>query len=343
MNILISGSRNLTPEQDWANEGIRRLIKLCLGQRINLVSFDPNPDLLRGTKPYTHRPVLHSNSFHHATALPFNLAVISGQSSWSGEPLERLYGALEATKAPVWLLGVEEPSSGYELTTLDRHLMARTGSRVTAASHGASRWLSARGFTPTLLSNPSLFAKAQTEDSQVRSRYQVGCVLEDPHRAGRPARESDVRNLLKVLSRLEKQVSIRIICPHVDDFLRYSSVFPKAVFHSSDPNELLSAVEDCEVVVTTNRQILTGIHSSLRTAVLLTETPDADLNPLLTVQSGAASLAEVILSTLKDSESKKETLLKWKSEELAKWVKWFRDASDIRSRNTESPRYELTQ
>lgn len=274
MNILVAASRQLTPDHEWIFHGIRNLFEDAYSSKFNWALYDKNPDLLNLKGPRTHRLTLQSNSFHHQSLLPFSAVVLAGTSQWQGQEMEVLYGPLSKTDIPLFAVSLSLKKNPERLSAIEQNCFHRPGNLVTAKTQRTADWFRSQDIQNTLLPCASLFAAGNPKTELVArslSRSKIGFLIQAGTGSDDEIPESMVRRLCQSAARLARTHEIAIICPAMNDFMRFSTMFPEQVFYSYESRDYLNFIQTCDVVVTTTRELATIANSVFVPAVLLHE------------------------------------------------------------------------
>ena len=274
MNILLVSSRQWRPEDEWARIGLKGLLLQAFGSPINFCLYDTNPDLLAfDGHQRTHRYALQSNSFRHQSLIPFSAIVVAGAQSWCGGSLEMLYGLICKTDIPFFLLGVSLPVGPTKLSELDRQCFSRPNSTLVARDKRTHTFLSQYGLAASLLPSPICFVENPGPRDIAPNRARIGIVLESNPQLGGKG-EVTTLSLCKAISSLPNTYSWEIICPRMDDFMRFSTMFRNVCFHSYDPTDYIKKISSLEVIATTNPTVA-DLANSLEAASLFIQKDNA--------------------------------------------------------------------
>jgi Polysaccharide pyruvyl transferase len=321
MNLIVAASRQWTPEHEWIFLGVRHLIENTFSRRFNWVLYDKNPDLRETKGSHVHRLRLKSNSFHHHTLLPFSAAVIAGTSEWHGEEMELFYGSLSKIDIPLFALGMEKPDTHRKLTSVELGCLSREENLITVKDEASRHWLSENGLSSTLVPCPSLFASGEDHFPSLTQTPQrrVGVILQDSQRPGSAPPETIVRKLCQTVARLSRQFKVEVICPTLDDFMRFSTMFPDQVRYSYEARDYLALIAECDVLVTTRMTFALVANSVLRPALLISEAEVPDSNFLPYVQSCQLGDLKEKITKLFDQPALPSSIFSWKDQLKNQW------------------------
>lgn len=327
MNLLVASARQFTPEHEWMLMGIRYLVEERFSYRFNWVLYDRNPDLMQTQGPKTQRPRLKSNSFRHETLLPFSGVVLAGPSQWNGQQMEVLYGALAKSKLPVLGMGLSGGKNQSELSALEIGCLSRAGNVLTVQDRGTQDWLQQQKLMSHLLACPSLFCSRVQEITHhfETSRPKIGVVIHDSQRPESPLNESEVRRLCQGIGQLSKKYEVQVICPTVDDFMRFSTMFRNQTKYSFDPLDYLGILEECTAIVTAHPIVASSANSLLKPVALIGETgANESANLPFRVPTSLEHLTETVASLINNRELPR-VIDEWKADEESRWLKVIGD------------------
>jgi len=250
MNILTVSSRQWSAAQEWTLLGTQRLLEQKTKKPINWVVYDKNPDLMqdRGLGR-THKTQLQSNSFRHQSLLPFSAVVIAGTADWTGGALETLYGLIEKHDIPLLLLGIETKRPLPVLSKLEHQCMSRRSTFIVPSDEATKDLLSPYHLLPNSLSSPALFA-ANNACASLKCPPKVGFLIEQSEATA--FSEHTTRHLTKWVAQYVEENNSPVICPNIDDFMYFSTLFQNNVRYSYNAADYLGWISSLDFLVTTN-------------------------------------------------------------------------------------------
>jgi hypothetical protein len=229
------------------------------------VLYDGNPDLCYPNPPKVHRVHLRSNSFRHQSLLPFDAVVLGPSSTFLGHETEELYGALAKFAIPLVGLGLQITRFDQSLSANESTCFARETTRLAVQDEASAAWFRKVGPKPAVLPCPSLFGAAPgTERDEMPSKPRVAVWLEE----GIPgeSNEETVSQLCEWITDHPALVD-ETWSPVIDDFMRFSTMFPRLSRYSYDSAAYLAWSREADIVVTTRRHNATLANSFHRPVI----------------------------------------------------------------------------
>ncbi len=324
MNVLVASSRQYTPEHEWIFLGIRNLMEGLTPKKLNWALYDKNPDLLRTDGQKTHRTKLESNSFRHETLLPFSAVVLAGTSQWHGREMELLFGCLTKSEVPLLALGMEMPEQPVHFSPAELVCFSRPHNVITAKDRATLQWLQRYDLNAQLLPCPTLFASKHggLARPQLQSgNLKIAAILQHSQRPGARLNETTLRKLCQSVTRLSQDATVDVIAPTMDDFMRFSALFPEQIKYSYEASDYLELMENSDVVVTSSPGFAILANSLLKPAVLVVDSlgeAKAAPTPFISLTE-TCNIRENIESALKNKNFVNECLF-WKEEIRRQWV-----------------------
>lgn len=254
MNILIASSRQWHPEDEWIRAGIQNLISEVIEKEINWVIFDKNPDLLR-KDGFRRRRVLHSNSFHHQSVIPFSMAIIAGSNTWHNPSLSIFFRLVAKSKIPLFALGLGLPEDSRALSKDEMHCFKRRSTVITSRDIATKNYFHQYGLDSIMLPCPSLFsaeADHATPNLGTERKPKIGFVVDDTQMKSALAHESFVRELCQFIEQCSDSYDLKVICPTVNEFMRFSPMFGERTLYSFEARDYTRFISNIDILVTNN-------------------------------------------------------------------------------------------
>lgn len=277
MNIIAASSRQWHPEDEWIFQGIQNLLHDVLAPPVNWVLFDKNPDLLRNDGHFRRR-TLHSNSYHHQSLIPFSMAIIAGSTTWHNHSLESFYRLVARSKIPLFALGLGLPEEARALNKDELHCFKRRSTVITARDIAAKNYFRQYGLESAMLPCPSLFAArggaiANSPNTQPR----IGFIIDDHQTRVSAGHQTFLRELCRFIEQSSDSFDLQVLCPTVDEFMRFSSMFGERTHYSFEARDYPKLLATTDLIVTNNLTCAHLANSVGRIALYVAETPPNEL------------------------------------------------------------------
>jgi hypothetical protein len=321
MNVLIVSSRQLNPEAEWNVVGIRNLLEQSITGRINWVLYDTNPDLRYEKSPKTHRLKLNSNSFHHNTLHPFSAVILASGNRWTGHALEVLYGLLSKQSLPLMGFGLDVANLDLRLSSIEQICFQRFQNSISVTDAESRVWFEKNGISPFLSPSPTLFAAPRGVDKfSFSSPTKILFAMEDTQKAEPICEEGELRALLSWLT--NQQLRFEVAALTVDDFMRFSSLFPDKVRYSFESTDYFPWFNDADIVVTFSTETALLANSFLRPAILLGK-PSGQLELTPFIFPTEIDQLNKAIEHLKTMPTLARDIYNWKQDIKMGWKQWL--------------------
>jgi len=250
MNLLVATTRQYHPEHEWLFQGVRFLFESQGTGTLNWAVYDSNPDLRNEEAPQTHRLRLRSNSFHHQSLLPFSAVIVLGPDHWRGYATEILYGVLAKRALPLYLIDVQLPPRPAKLSGDEQRCLSRPGTKITGIDDKCVDFFGRYGLKVSTPVSPILFANCESKTEEFKPRTELAFVLETTTSSGMPVAEPLLRTLLALAA---QRPEAPVLCPTLNDFMRFSTMFPGRCLYSCEARDYRRFLTGVRTVVTTSR------------------------------------------------------------------------------------------
>ncbi len=326
LQILCSSTRQWNPGDEWIAAGIRRLFRGLYPDRIlNWVLYDRNPDcFVEAWRSPERRHNLQANSLQPAAALPpVDLIVIAGTPEWLGPHIEPLAALRETSKAPVFYLGIDYPSTNLPLSPNDWRMLDQAF--IVTRGPIAAQALRAAGLEPHTMPCPALFSAPVEYPSRTLKTFGVVLQSDCP---GPQAISTDLKSrMLRLLPLLAARGPVKVVCNYIQEFFEFSSTLEFPVSYSYDAGDYYSLLSDCDMVITTRLHSALIANSLLKPAIVTNRAPRlasaADLCPHISLLEPEA--VPGFLDSF-DAETEGKNLLNWKRRQEADYLELLRSA-----------------
>lgn len=329
MNFLLAAGRQLSLYEEWIAFGARQLLQSVISKPLQWSLYDRNPDLAPiSVSSLKTLKLFRSNSYHHQTLLPFHAVVIAGSSIWTGHSMERLFGTLSKMEIPLLALGLEVPQNPRPLQAIETLCFARSSTILTCKNEATREWLRRFDLESNLVGCPSLFAPPPAFLMRPRPDRlpSITFCLEDSYGSSGPS-EKLLRKLVRSIPKLSTRFKTELVCTHINDFMRFSTMFPGLVTYSYEARDYFSIFDRTDLVVTTSPAQATIANAMEKPAVLVTAdrspTPSTHLPFTYSHSFISPAALEEYIATLMKGPSLQPQIRMWKETVRNHWLSLF--------------------
>lgn len=243
-SILVSSTRQWNPGDEFIFFGVRRLLTHQLGDRINWVLWNRNPDLFMNRWKDSHfRPDLLTNSLQVPDLDVVNAVVLAGTPEWKGDSVEPLYRELlRRPEIPVLLCGIGSGAPGLNLRPYEKSILNRDNTLITTRSVGLAEEINQiLGQKKAIaLPCPALFAAPRGFTPKTQGK--IGLIVQSSRVENQRV---DRKAVDEILSQFHDSTEVELITLYIDELRFYSheGFTPRYSYDAADyirPNGILS-------------------------------------------------------------------------------------------------------
>ena len=228
LNILISSSRQWNPGDEFIMLGVRRLLRSLLGQDLNYLLWNRNPDLFVDRwHDALFRPGFLTNSAVEPSLDVIDLVVLAGTPEWHGRPVERIFQELlRFPEVPLLALGIGGAAPGFILSPLEREIFTRENTLVVCRNPvlAAEVNVQIEPNTAFLMPCPALFCSLVDQPRSVTmfSRTQLAVAVQGDSVVNQSAPTDFVNRIIHFMREVARPSEFCHVAHYVEEFLRFS-------------------------------------------------------------------------------------------------------------------------